>query len=321
MNARTPVVLVAAAFLVAAAGVTVHANGNGCPPLVTPLLAGQTINVGTVTITNDGDELCIKYEVDDPWYLTETHIYVGTEMPETGAPGQFPLGDDDLPNVTEYEECIPLDEAWEDGQLLYIAAHAVVCSPGDCDPTPASASKTVPLLDNGATVGNVTASIEGENLVVEVTASGYELILAELKAAGATCNPPLPIVATHEPGGANNWDGFVSHTFVIPLASLSNADGSPIGCDDTIIMSVRAPYVAPGTPPYHFADIIGQSYSQGESPLCGFTLVVPCDECDEECETAWGFGPIELRSFLNSNKWGWLIEYVLCLANGEGIGS
>ena len=63
---------------------------------VLPLIAGQHINIGTVTISNDETNLYVTYETTGDWVLTETHVYAGPDedIPYTkkGNPkfGHFP---------------------------------------------------------------------------------------------------------------------------------------------------------------------------------------------------------------------------------------
>ena len=116
-----------------------------CGPYTTPLIAGQNIEVGTVTVENDGEKICVTYALNDDalaegWLIYETHLAIATEydgIPQTSGnrwgtnpiPGQFPYGDDELEGVEEWSICIDLDEIdedWEWGDCLFIAAHAVV---------------------------------------------------------------------------------------------------------------------------------------------------------------------------------------------------
>lgn len=101
-----------------------------------PLLAGQDIEVGNVTVSNDGDNLYVQYNItEEGWCLTETHVHVATSLegiPQKNGnpiPGQFEYnGEHDC--VTEYTYEIPLTREdgtnWDDGTNLVIAAHAVV---------------------------------------------------------------------------------------------------------------------------------------------------------------------------------------------------
>ena len=94
------------------------------------LYAGQYENVGVVKVWNDTENLYVKYIVDDPWCLTETHLHVAVcieDIPQTKKgnpiPGKFDYeGEHDC--VTEYTYIIPLTLV--PGDKLYIAAHAVV---------------------------------------------------------------------------------------------------------------------------------------------------------------------------------------------------
>ncbi len=71
--------------------------GHTCPsPLITPLIAGQIIEAGTVTISNDNEYLYIRVNTTAPWLIKLIHIYVGTDPVEKNGggnfkPGQFPF--------------------------------------------------------------------------------------------------------------------------------------------------------------------------------------------------------------------------------------
>jgi hypothetical protein len=61
------------------------------------LFAGQTIDIGTVTMEVVDDNLEVTFQADLGWQLQETHLWVGTnlaDMPQTrkGSPkiGNFP---------------------------------------------------------------------------------------------------------------------------------------------------------------------------------------------------------------------------------------
>jgi len=104
-----------------------------------PLYAGQDMLVGEVLVWDDGETLCIKYQlsdyaIDDGWLIYETHLAVAddlsgipTNRPGNPIPGLFPYGDDNLEGVESYEECISFKEleiVCDD--VIVIAAHAVV---------------------------------------------------------------------------------------------------------------------------------------------------------------------------------------------------
>ena len=100
-------------------------------PFVTTLFAGQDIDVGTVSVWNDGDYLYVEYVVDaEYWCLTETHLHVAISpenIPQKKGnpiPGKFDYkSEHDC--VTNYTYEIPL--TWDPDTQLSIAAHAVVC--------------------------------------------------------------------------------------------------------------------------------------------------------------------------------------------------
>ena len=99
-----------------------------------PLCAGQSINVGKVTVWNDMSDLFVTYNVEDPnWILLETHLAVATTLegiPQTkkGNPkvGRFEYSDsfDPCDMMTMFTYQIPLSSF--DGNDLVIAAHAVL---------------------------------------------------------------------------------------------------------------------------------------------------------------------------------------------------
>ncbi|MCH8556441.1 MAG: hypothetical protein LAT84_01405 [Balneolia bacterium] len=105
-----------------------------CEPQVFTLWAGQSINSGTVTITNDDYFLYVKFETTGDWLLKETQVEAVSSvdaLPLAGSgrpiPGQFTYKEDHN-YITYYEYEISLDELDYDVEnpLLVIATHAVV---------------------------------------------------------------------------------------------------------------------------------------------------------------------------------------------------
>lgn len=98
---------------------------------VVTLWAGQNIDIGTVTVANDGVNLYVEYQTMDGWCMTETHLHVATsweEIPQKNGnpiPGKFDHKTEHDPCVTEYTYTILLN-GWVPGTELYIAAHAAV---------------------------------------------------------------------------------------------------------------------------------------------------------------------------------------------------
>ena len=109
-------------------------------PVVQELTAGQTIDIGSISISNDENFLYVKFETDDPWVLGTTHVHVGfhiDDVPKAAngqpIPGMFDYAHErDVeggePAVTEDEYAIPFtDLGLESGECdvqLFIWAHA-----------------------------------------------------------------------------------------------------------------------------------------------------------------------------------------------------
>lgn len=117
------------------------------PPEEFPLCAGQNEDVGNVTVTNDGTNLTVTYNVNAPWCLVDAHLHVGLVdgtictdasdpdcIPQKNGnpiPGKFDYGPTDSNPVAcdTWSIDIPLASigtgATVDDDLI-IAAHAVV---------------------------------------------------------------------------------------------------------------------------------------------------------------------------------------------------
>lgn len=103
---------------------------NDCTPIEVMLVAGQTINSGTVTVWNDAVNIYVTYTTANGWLLTQTHLYVGdcalipVNNPGNPIPGQFPYSGTHN-NITSYTYTIPISKI-PAGSCGCIAAHAVV---------------------------------------------------------------------------------------------------------------------------------------------------------------------------------------------------
>jgi hypothetical protein len=103
-------------------------------PLVIPLIAGQHIEVGTVTVTNTETAIVVVYETTGEWGITETHLDVALDysgLHTNGAgnpvPGNFSYFTSHPEAVYSVSYVIDGLE-WSAGMEIYIAAHAVVVS-------------------------------------------------------------------------------------------------------------------------------------------------------------------------------------------------
>lgn len=101
-----------------------------CLPTEVILIAGQSINSGTVSVTNDLNFIYVTYTTANGWLLTQTHLFVGgcdlipVNGPGNPIPGQFPYASVHN-NITEYTYTVPIS-AIGIGNCACIAAHAVV---------------------------------------------------------------------------------------------------------------------------------------------------------------------------------------------------
>ena len=129
-----PIVLSLAAASSAIAG-TPASEHDACSYSSRPLIAGQHIDVGDVVVTQDGNQVCVSFEItEDGWYLVETHVSVVTnvaDFPRNGnngpAIGHFPLGTSHNDQARSYEACVTLDNLGCNADAeLFIAAHASV---------------------------------------------------------------------------------------------------------------------------------------------------------------------------------------------------
>ncbi len=103
---------------------------DGCEATVVNLIAGQTINAGSVSVSNDAYYIYVTYSTSNGYTLKETHLYVGdcalipTNKPGNPIPGQFPYNATHN-NISTYTVTVPIS-AIPAGACGCIAAHSVV---------------------------------------------------------------------------------------------------------------------------------------------------------------------------------------------------
>jgi len=102
----------------------------------TTLFAGQTIVAGTVTVYNDASNIYIKYDTSAPWVISDTHAAVAATLdgiPQTKAgnpiPGRFAYSATFDPEVTTYTFAVPSATVFAAGQVVFVAAHAMLQAP------------------------------------------------------------------------------------------------------------------------------------------------------------------------------------------------
>ena len=130
-NARIWAIVIVTVLLLATTTLaTVYTEAD---PYVVNLLTGQGIDIGDVSVWNDGDYLYVKYVATDGWYLAETHLQVSdslTGIPQTIEGSPIPerfdyVMEHDLGSpATEY--IYPIDVRGFKVTKLYLAAQANV---------------------------------------------------------------------------------------------------------------------------------------------------------------------------------------------------
>jgi hypothetical protein len=131
-SAKLALLLLSCALL---ASWAVPAGAQCGSPLVTPLYAGQTLDAGNVTVSNDANNIYVRYTTNDPWVISDAHLAIAGSLagiPQTKKgnpiPGHFSYSAIFDPEVTDYTFTIARG-SFLPGQTLYIAAHAVVQAP------------------------------------------------------------------------------------------------------------------------------------------------------------------------------------------------
>jgi hypothetical protein len=269
---------------------------------VTPLYAGQHTLAGYVSVWVDynawkgigqpvNKTLFVEYSTICGWYLTEIHLFVGEQMPAKIAPGQFPYSAENLPNVTSYLFEIPFDPSWSQKTIL-LAAHCVVGNSGDPAVTFADGILGSTILVNPNPLGpphQVNVSFEVQDGLLLITfqtldGSGLRYACIDLMDPDDTDE----FLASFEQQSLGLRQQTV---FAIPLEQLGAA------CDVPFYLKFSA-------------KVTDNSWVGCADPL---QFILRCEPCEPEegSETAWGFGPTELRTISNSNRWGWFFPYTL----------
>ena len=98
--------------------------------IVTQIFAGQNIDIGDLIVGNDQDSLYVSFNLENDWYLQETHLYVGDcdkiPLGKKGNPklGHFPYSENHEPIVQNYVYTIALSDIEDD--CFCVSAHAKV---------------------------------------------------------------------------------------------------------------------------------------------------------------------------------------------------
>ena len=121
------------------------------------LIAGQSINVGTVVVSNDEEFLYVTYNSTGDWSLGKLHLYVlGSEPTEKLTPGQAPYTNESLPAGSKtYTFTIPFGETIECGAQIWLQAHAEVATQTAYGGTIVGSKES-----DGAWYGNISYLVE-----------------------------------------------------------------------------------------------------------------------------------------------------------------
>jgi hypothetical protein len=103
---------------------------NGCVATTVSLIAGQHIDAGTITVSNDENFIYVTYKSTNDYFIKETHLYVGNceavpvNKKGNPVPGQFPYTNNH-DYATSYMYAVPI-AAIGMGNCGCIAAHAAL---------------------------------------------------------------------------------------------------------------------------------------------------------------------------------------------------
>ena len=96
--------------------------------LAIPLVAAQTMSLGTVDVTNNATHLMVNIAIGGAYpnlVLYETHLYLGTSAPARQSPGKFPY--QHYVNLAADSYTVPLAELGaETGDIVHIAVHCEI---------------------------------------------------------------------------------------------------------------------------------------------------------------------------------------------------
>jgi hypothetical protein len=191
-------------------------------PQIQNLMAGQNIVAGTISISNDANNVYVTYTTTGGWQLQKTHLYVGdcNSVPKNkgGNPqiGQFPNQTTHNPRVTSFTYTLPLANL---AACYCVAAHAEV------------------VLVDGS--GNVTQSETGWGQGSPFGGNSWAMIMSYCT---QTCSNPCVInngdFRTQTQGGwgstptGNNPGAYLHANFAAAFPG-----GLTVGCGNTITLT------------------------------------------------------------------------------------
>jgi hypothetical protein len=302
------------------------------------LYAGQNTLVGNVTVTDDGVNYTITYNItDDGWCLTETHLSVvrnRLDFPLSGGGnpknGHFEFGESlDCASSASYE--VSKDKG------TYIAAHAVVA----CKSEFTTNIESLPLEVSVCVTDKAGTNPEGGDSYFDITIGGDSFLAGDYNAwcidlnkslGNEVCfdantysmyNENLPdVFGKPENLGAVNWivnQDFISQGYTFgeiqwAIWELLELDNNPSGycCLGTWDEGKGNEIVEAAMENVDFEPSCGQLLgiailpTDSEIQPVMITIPIPCDNGCEE--TAWGAANGEGCEF-PGNNWATYFQY------------
>ncbi len=305
-------------------------------------------DVGTVTATVVGNTLYVDYDVTEPWYAVEYHLWVGKDIkdiPRNAAPGRFPFS-----GSASYS--LNLDDlGFASGDYIYIAAHAVVAQ-GDLETLEAMLPEDVDFswelftrLTNPVSYFEIDVDEPSwlEGIYEGWCADSYVLVGGNPRSGTAYSSYDVTLPYEFDkPENLPLVNWVINYDFVGKTSS--------VGGDYTLGDVQRAiwfllweevnpnPIGGVGTSSdARVAEIVEMAGNYGEEymPGCGdyLVLVIVQDEVEGEIyqpvvikypipcggeETAWAFGDYAFSENNIARKWGWAFDLNCSFENGTG---
>ncbi|MCF8424075.1 MAG: hypothetical protein K9H41_07010 [Bacteroidia bacterium] len=272
------------------------------------LMAGQFINSGNVTVTNDSTNLYVTYNTVNGWQIQKTHLYVGDcdSIPnKNGNPkiGLFPYQTSNSPRVTSFTYTIALSTLH--GKACYcIAAHAEV------------------VLVDGS--GNVIQSETGWGQGVSQGGNSWAM---KFSYCTQSCPPPTPPCLinpgdyrTQTQGGwgstpnGNNPGAYLHTNFA---AAFPN--GLVVGCGSNKITLTSAQAVTDFLPQGGTPSVLTQSYTNpvtSISVLAGQVVALKISVTLDNAIVSYGNSTTSLASLViaSGTFQGWTVGQLLAEA-------
>jgi hypothetical protein len=210
------------------------------------LVAGQTIPVGTVVVSNDLNFIYVTYNTIGEWKLDKVHLYVQDAQPaQRLTPGQAPYKVDPLPSgTTTYTFIVPMDTI-ECGSSIWIQAHASVSSDGN----ETAYGGVITPADGGSWYGNILYTVECCD-VPESCNMRLSAQITDVLCTGSTGAIDLIVTGGFEPitylwsNGATTQDltGITAGTYFVTVTSAGGSGAAPCirELKDIIVLSSTA---------------------------------------------------------------------------------